>query len=46
MIILSEGNLPAMVDSNASPNIIQSEPMMRYIAIIIMMLLVINAFAM
>jgi len=45
-IISSGGNLFATVDSNARPNIIQSEPIMRYIAIIIMMLPVINVFAM
>ena len=45
MTIPNDGSFVSIDDSNTSPNIIQSEPMMRYIDIIIMMLPVINVFA-
>jgi hypothetical protein len=44
MTIPYEGSVAA-ADSKATPNITHNEPMIKYIAIIIMMLLVISIFA-
>ena len=45
MTIPYDGIFSSTVDSNASPKIIHKDPIIKYIAIIIMMLLVINIFA-
>lgn len=43
--IPKDGNFSVIADWNANPKMIQRDPIIRYIAIIIMMLLVINIFA-
>ncbi len=45
MTIPYDGSVTTAADSNATPNITHREPMIRYIAIIIMILLVISVFA-
>lgn len=43
--IPNDGNLSITTDSNASPNVTQRDPMIKYIVIIIIKLPVINIFA-
>ena len=45
MTIPYDGSLTAAADSNATPKIIHKDPIIKYIAIIIMMLLVISILA-
>ena len=45
MTIPYDGSLTAAADSNATPKMIHKDPIIKYTAIIIMMLLVISIFA-
>lgn len=45
MTIPNEGSVTVAVDSKVTPKIIHIEPIIKYIAIIIMMLLAISVFA-